>query len=252
MSKYLTIRIINYMTELTLTCGITLFSIKSLYIAPSLLYIVLRFISICCTHQLNIDKIICEREIGTIHFVPIISIWNCVQCFILIVIQYTSILIAILLCTCIYMPLTRYGAKPQCIYISFGIVILIIMIYVYKMLSYTCMHIFKNLLIVKLQLTHISFIYMICKHVCNIIKNACVCKIRGVGILCALYIGIPNTILLRYPNITIRLTQNISQNDSISENSGSSLYNKIHIETEIEKYTVYTGTIIYTYHPGYS
>ena len=129
------------------------------------------------------------------------------------------------------------------------------MIYVYKMLSYTCMHIFKNLLIFKLQLTNISFIYMICKHVCNIIKIACVCKIRGVGILYALYIGIPNTILLRYPNITIRLTQNISQNDStaISENSGSSLYNKIHIETEIEKYTIYTitGTIIYTYHHGY-
>ena len=66
------------------------------------------------------------------------------------------------------------------------------------------------------------------------------------------YIGIPNTILLRYPSITIRLTQNISLNDSISENSGSSLYNKIHIETEIEKYTIYTGTIIYTYHPGCS
>ena len=61
MSKYLTIRIINYMTEISLTCGITLFSIKSLYIAPSLLYIILRFISICCTHQLNIDKIIRER-----------------------------------------------------------------------------------------------------------------------------------------------------------------------------------------------
>ena len=93
---------------------------------------------------------------------------------------------------------------------------------------------------------------MICKHVCNIIEIACVCKIRGVGILYALYIGIPNTILLRYPNITIRLTQNISQNYSISENSGSSLYNKIHIETEIENYTIYTGTIIYTYHHGYS
>ena len=67
--------------------------------------------------------------------------------------------------------------EPQCIYIPFGIIILIIIIYVYKMLSYTCMHIFKNLLIVKLQLTNISFIYMICKHVCNIIEIACVCKI---------------------------------------------------------------------------
>ena len=76
------------MTELTLTCGITLFSIKSLYIAPSLLYIILRFISICCTHQLNINKIICEREIGTINFVPIIYICNYVQCFILIVIHF--------------------------------------------------------------------------------------------------------------------------------------------------------------------
>ena len=42
LSEYLTIRIINYMTEHTLTCGITLFSIKSLCISPSLLCIILR------------------------------------------------------------------------------------------------------------------------------------------------------------------------------------------------------------------
>ena len=140
MSEYLTIRIINYMTELTLTCGITLLSIKSLCIAPSVLCIILRSLSIFCIHQLNIDNIICEREIGTIHFAPIIFICNCDQCFMLFVIQYTSIL----LCTCIYIPFTKHDAKPQCIYISFGIVILIIMIYVYNMLSYICTHIFKK------------------------------------------------------------------------------------------------------------
>ena len=151
---------------------------------------------------------------------------------------------------CIYMPLTNHGAKPQCIYISFCICILIIMIYVYNMLSYTCTHIFRNMSVVKLQLTNISFIYMICKHVCNIIKIACVCKIRGVCILYALYIGIPNTILLRSSNITIRLTLIISQNDIISESSASSLYSNIQIETEIEGYTIYTGTVIYNYRHG--
>ena len=85
---------------------------------------------------------------------------------------------------------------------------------------------------------------MICKHVCGIIEIACVCKIQGVGILYALYVGITNTILLRPSNITIRLTQIISQNYIISESSASNLYNKIQIETEIEGYTIYTDTVM--------
>ena len=86
MPEYFTIRIINYMTELTLTRGITLFSIKTLCIAPSVLNIILRSLSICCTHQLNMDNAICEREIGTINFATIIFIYNCDQSFMLFVI----------------------------------------------------------------------------------------------------------------------------------------------------------------------